>query len=44
MIAAYKMPVVVEKFIDGPEITVVVFDDGAKKALFPRRLGMARSL
>ena len=34
MIAAYKMPVVVEKFIDGPEITVVVFDDGAKKHVF----------
>lgn len=34
MIAAYKMPVVVEKFIDGPEITVVVFDDGNKKHVF----------
>jgi len=34
MIAAYKMPVVVEKFIDGPEITVVVFDDGGKKHVF----------
>ena len=30
MIGTYKMPVVVEKFIDGPEITVVVFDDGTK--------------
>ena len=34
MIATYKMPVVVERFIDGPEITVVVFDDGAKKRVF----------
>ncbi len=34
MIGTYKMPVVVEKFIDGPEITVVVFDDGAKKHVF----------
>ena len=34
MISIYKMPVIVEKFIDGPEITVVVFDDGAKKHVF----------
>jgi D-alanine-D-alanine ligase len=34
MISTYKMPVIVEKFIDGPEITVVVFDDGAKKHVF----------
>lgn len=34
MIATYKMPVIVEKFIDGPEITVVVFDDGARKHVF----------
>ena len=25
---AYKIPILVEKFIDGPEITAVVFDDG----------------
>jgi D-alanine-D-alanine ligase len=31
MISTYKMPVIVEKFIDGPEITVVVFDDGQKR-------------
>ncbi len=31
MISTYKMPVVVEQFIDGPEITVAVFDDGQKK-------------
>lgn len=34
MIATYKMPVLVEHFIDGPEITVIVFDDGAKKHVF----------
>ncbi len=28
LIETYKMPVVVERFIEGPEITVVVFDDG----------------
>lgn len=33
-IAKYKMPVLVEKFIDGPEITVVVFDDGNRKHVF----------
>ncbi len=30
MIGTYKMPVVVEHFVDGPEITVIVFDDGQK--------------
>lgn len=34
MISTYKMPVIVERFIDGPEITVVVFDDGNKKHVF----------
>ena len=34
MITTYKLPVIVEKFIDGPEITVVVFDDGVKKHVF----------
>lgn len=34
MLSLYKVPVVVEKFIDGPEITVVVFDDGNKKQVF----------
>jgi len=34
MIATYKYPVVVEKFISGPEITVVVFDDGVKRHVF----------
>ncbi len=31
MITTYKQPVIVEQFIDGPEITVCVFDDGTKK-------------
>ena len=34
MITTYKLPVIVEKFIDGPEVTVVVFDDGSKKHVF----------
>lgn len=34
MITKYRIPVVVEKFIDGPEITVCVFDDGVKKNVF----------
>ncbi len=31
MVSTYKVPVIVERFIAGPEITVVVFDDGNKK-------------
>jgi D-alanine-D-alanine ligase len=34
MITTYKLPVIVEQFIDGPEITVVVFDDGTKKRVY----------
>jgi D-alanine-D-alanine ligase len=34
MISTYKIPVVVERFIGGPEITVIVFDDGNKKHVF----------
>lgn len=34
MIATYRFPVIVEKFIDGPEVTVVVFDDGVKRHVF----------
>jgi D-alanine-D-alanine ligase len=34
MIGDYHLPVVVERFIDGDEITVVVFDDGTKKHVF----------
>lgn len=34
LIKTYRIPVIVEKFIDGPEITCVVFDDGAKRHVF----------
>lgn len=34
MIGTYKLPVVVERFIDGPEITAVVIDDGSRKRCF----------
>jgi D-alanine-D-alanine ligase len=34
MIETYKIPVIVEKFETGPEITAVVFDDGRKKHIF----------
>ena len=34
MIETYKMPVLVEQFIDGREITAVVFDDGTKNHVF----------
>lgn len=34
MIGTYKVPVVVERFIDGPEVTVCVFDDGVKKHVY----------
>ncbi len=34
MISTYKIPVIVEKFVDGPEITVAVFDDGKKRHVF----------
>lgn len=34
MISTYKIPVIVEQFIDGPEVTVVVFDDGSKKHVY----------
>jgi D-alanine-D-alanine ligase len=34
MIATYRMPVVVERFVDGREITAVVIDDGEKKHVF----------
>lgn len=34
MISVYKMPVVVERFIAGPEITAVVYDDGSKNNVF----------
>lgn len=34
LIRTYKMPVIVERFIHGPELTVVVFDDGARVSAF----------
>lgn len=34
MISTYKIPAIVEKFIGGPEITAVVFDDGVKRHVF----------
>ena len=34
MVGTYKIPVIVEQFIDGEEVTVVVFDDGTKKQVF----------
>lgn len=34
MISKYKTSVIVEKFVGGPEITVVVFDDRQKKHVF----------
>ncbi|MFH0749311.1 MAG: hypothetical protein V1917_00150 [Candidatus Gottesmanbacteria bacterium] len=34
LIGIYKVGVIAEKFIDGPEVTVVVFDDKSKKHVF----------
>jgi len=34
MITTYKIPVIVERFIDGPELTAVIYDDGRKKHVF----------
>jgi len=34
LIETYKLPVIVEQFIDGPEVTVCVYDDGVKKHVF----------
>lgn len=34
MVTTYKVPVIVEQFIDGPEVTVVVFDDGVRKHVY----------
>jgi len=34
MLTRYKIPVVVERFIDGTEITACVFDDGTKNHVF----------
>jgi D-alanine-D-alanine ligase len=42
MIKTYRTPVIVERFIDGPEITAVVFDDGECKHVFlgKKKFGM----
>jgi D-alanine-D-alanine ligase len=34
LISTYRIPVVVERFIDGPEITAVVFEDSRKRHIF----------
>lgn len=34
LLETYRIPVVVERFIDGDEITAVVFDDGRRKHVF----------
>lgn len=34
MIGTYKIPVIVEEFVDGSEITAVVYDDGQKNHVF----------
>lgn len=34
MLSTYKIPVIVERFIDGLEITACVFDDGTRKHVF----------
>jgi D-alanine-D-alanine ligase len=34
MISTYRIPVIVERFIDGPEITVIVFEDSVKRHVF----------
>ena len=34
MITTYRIPVIVEQFVDGPEVTVVVFDDGTRKRVY----------
>lgn len=34
LISTFKTPVIIERFIDGPEITVAVFDDGRKTHVF----------
>jgi len=34
MISTYRAPVIVERFVAGPEITVCVFDDGQKNHVF----------
>jgi D-alanine-D-alanine ligase len=42
LISTYHFPVIVEKFIDGPEVTVVVVDDGVKRhvAMAQKKFGI----
>jgi D-alanine-D-alanine ligase len=37
LIGTYKLPVIVERFINGPEITAAVFDDGKRKHIYLAR-------
>jgi D-alanine-D-alanine ligase len=34
LMSTYHLPVIVERFIDGPEITAIVFDDGRRRHVF----------
>jgi D-alanine-D-alanine ligase len=34
LLSTYRLPVVVERFVDGPEITATLFDDGRKRHSF----------
>ena len=34
MLETYRTPLIVEQFIDGPEITVVIYDDGRRRHIF----------
>lgn len=34
MIETYKIPVIVEQFVGGPEVTAVIYDDGRRKHVF----------
>lgn len=34
LVKTYRIPVIVEKFIDGPEVQAIVYDDGRKKHIF----------
>jgi D-alanine-D-alanine ligase-like ATP-grasp enzyme len=34
LLSTYHMPVIVERFIEGPEVTAVVFDDGRRRHVF----------
>lgn len=34
LISTYRVPVIVERFVDGPEVTAVVFEDSRKRHIF----------